>query len=338
MKLEELYSREHKRIAGDKHELSDFRADVLRWALFEIPERVATGVTAMPCKDDAPSIIGEWRNGDKKRWIIALEEGSHALNWASIAMRAANLHRDNADTSILAVRTSGQTPIPRPEWGSVATEIDEVQISGALSIVTLDSDLLARIYAAWELYTQACQGDITYEPDDVVRFAARRFQGWYDALRSGKFGKGGAEGAPESGEVLEPLLGPPPELSSCPAATASSTAPAHASSPAPMAAPAPAPEKAAAHMPAAEAPCSTQMEPVPADAAAPSIVQESAPDSSTGETSSAKPASFPVLLPAPAPLPPSPPPSVTSAVSVVSPANVLRPRPHVQTPKFTKAS
>jgi hypothetical protein len=183
MMLVELYSRVLKRHLEDQRELADFRADVLRWALYEVPARVNAGFLAMPSTNDAPSFISEWRNGDSKRWMIVLEQGSHTLNWLSVAVRAADLQREHPGTVTLAVRTAGQPAIPRPEWGLVGSEIEDVQRSGALHIVTLTVEQLARIYAIWELYTQACQGDIPHEPDSVVRFASQRFQQWYASLR-----------------------------------------------------------------------------------------------------------------------------------------------------------
>ena len=65
-----------------------------------------------------------------------------------------------------------------------------------MRIVTLDHDVLSRVYATWELYTQACQGDIPHEPDSVLRFAAQRLQAWYASLRGEK----------TADQVHEPLM------------------------------------------------------------------------------------------------------------------------------------
>lgn len=238
MMLVELYSRERKMLLEDQRELSDYRGDVLRWALLEVPTRVSSGVKVSRLQDGLASFVAEWAGEESKRWLIVIEEGSHALNWRSIAARAVALHREKAGTTTIAVRIAGQPAIPQASWGMVGPEIEEAERTKALRIVTLSPDVVARVYAGWELYTQACQGDIPHDPDAVVRFTAQRLQSWYSSLRGAKSSEELHDVA-VSGDILAPLpdtpadkvaAAPAPSIA-VPAALAAPTAPAVAAAP-----------------------------------------------------------------------------------------------------------
>lgn len=181
MMLVELFAREKKQM--DARELAEYRGDVLRWALLDVPTRVASGIVAKPCRTESASFVAEWKAKDDKQWLIVLEEGSHALSWRSIATRAIARKGEDENVSTLAFRIAGQPQIPQDGWAIVGPEIEQAVKSAALRLVNMSSETLARVYACWELYTQACQGDIPHEPDAVVRFTAQRLQAWYSSLR-----------------------------------------------------------------------------------------------------------------------------------------------------------
>jgi hypothetical protein len=48
MMLVELFAYEHKRLLDDPRELEDYRSNVLRWALLDVPTHVSTGVSVHP--------------------------------------------------------------------------------------------------------------------------------------------------------------------------------------------------------------------------------------------------------------------------------------------------
>lgn len=206
MMLVELYSRERKLIQDDPRELADYRGDVLRWAMLEVPLKVNSGISVMRLRDGVPAFVAEWtaEGAEPKRWFIVIEEGSHALNWRSIASRAVALYREKPGTTTIAVRIAGQPAIPQASWGMVGPEIEEAEHMKALRIVTLTADVLSRVYAGWELYTQACQGDIPHDPDAVVRFTGQRLQSWYASLRGAKTSEEIHDGA-APGQILAPL-------------------------------------------------------------------------------------------------------------------------------------
>ncbi|MFZ4764148.1 MAG: hypothetical protein ACOYMN_04270 [Roseimicrobium sp.] len=186
MMLVELYSQERKALLADPRELADYRFDVLRWALLDVPARMPTGVTAAVSRMDVPAFVSEWKNKEDKRWFLVLEEGTNALTWRAITRRAIKLRQEDAKSATVAIRIAGQLPLPQASWTSVGPEIEAAQRDGALYIITLAPDVLSRVYAVWELYTQACQGDIPHEPDAVLRFGAQRLQSWYASLRGEK--------------------------------------------------------------------------------------------------------------------------------------------------------
>jgi hypothetical protein len=320
MMLVELFSREHKRLLDDPRELSDYRPDVLRWALLDVPSRVSSGVTVHPYGESAVSFVADWKEGDSKRWVIVIEEGAHALNWRTITNRAVTLHRQSEGTVTLAIRTATQPTLPRPHWGMVGPEMEEAERTRALRVVTLTADQLARIYATWELYTQACQGDIPHEPDAVVRFAAQRFQSWYASLR----GEKSAEEKHDTGQIPGEILAPLPEPAGVDSSILAGRAPA-ASPQVSAAVPFAAPANATALAPTMEVEEPAQ---IGHSSTAPHL--QPAPDRSTSSAPLAVPAtkSAPLAIPVTGPAPlyqPTPAAPATTATPKPFPAPTIAP-------------
>lgn len=296
MMLVELFAHERKALLADPRELTDYRYDVLRWALLDVPSRMATGVTAAVSRMDVPAFAAEWTDKADKKWFIVLEEGNNALTWRAITRRAIKLHEENARASTLVVRIKDQMEIPQSSWVAVRPEMEEAQKSGAMRIVTLEHDVLSRVYAAWELYTQACQGDIPHEPDSVLRFAAQRLQAWFASLRGEK----------TADQMHEPLMAdetvaeaPKADAAPMPVVAVAPSAPTVSAPAAPAAPVAP----SAAAVAAATLP--KPPNPAPAPPIAPAVAPVTLP----------KP-------PSPAPVSPALPEKVESAPQVEAPATV----------------
>ena len=117
------------------------------------------------------------------RDTVVLEDGTHVATWRAIAKRSEALKLDKEEPALtIALRLASHPEIPQPSWERVGPEIRSAQRQG-LCIVTVDRTTTSEIYAAWELYTKACQGDIPpFKPDDVILFIAQRLQKWWAAL------------------------------------------------------------------------------------------------------------------------------------------------------------
>jgi hypothetical protein len=306
MMLVELYERERKRLLDDPRELAAYRTDVLRWALLDVPTRINSGFTVSASRGNAPSFVADWMDPASKHWVFVIEEGSHALNWRTIAAQANALHKVDSGTTAVAVRIATQPALP-------VAEVEQAERNQAMQSVILTPDQLARVYAAWELYAQACQGDIPHEPDAVVRFAAQRFQSWFAALRGAKSTEEIHVHASAPGEILQEL----PEKKAEPSAAAapSGTSP---SVPAPST---PAPATPPPPTPTTPPPPAPTTPPPPAPTTPPSPVPPPAPSTPPS------PAPVPAPTPPPPPSPTTPPPPSPTTPPPPSPTTPPPPAP-----------
>ena len=179
--LIEMLDESKKQIASTSPIYQQFRQDVFRWSLLDVPARTASAFTVKANKFDALGFEIEWNSKSKRRFFV-LEDSAHVTTWKSIAKRAEELKSDaEAPAVTIALRLPSHPDIPQPSWQSAAPEIKAATHS-SLCISRVHQEIVAEIYAAWELYTKACQGDITSSPEEVVLVAGQRFDSWWTSL------------------------------------------------------------------------------------------------------------------------------------------------------------
>ncbi|HSI64438.1 MAG TPA: hypothetical protein VLE43_15020, partial [Candidatus Saccharimonadia bacterium] len=181
MTLAELFAEERHSIETDPREAKDFRADALRWALLSVPTKAEANFKATPSRTDVPSYTAEWKGKNGSHRYIVLEPSSHALVWQAIVRKAQALRAENPDVGVLALRIEGQGAVPQDNQAARTQAINS-SAKDLFRVFTLKPGELSKIYAGWELYLQACQGDIDYTAEQVLTFVFEHLAPWYTSL------------------------------------------------------------------------------------------------------------------------------------------------------------
>ena len=108
---------------------------------------------------------------------FAFEGGDNNARWRAIAREAIALSGSAKHFGAVVFRTPDLKPIPRPTWGVAATQVNEAQNRG-LRVVALSLDEVCELHAARELYSNALQGNISYEAGEVLEWLKNKFRPW----------------------------------------------------------------------------------------------------------------------------------------------------------------
>jgi hypothetical protein len=185
--LADLFAIEANKIRANEA-LHRYNQDCLMWfaqALAEGYNRVAIHKTR------ERYFAVQWAWPDLSIYF-AFESGDHNARWRAIAREAIELASSAKRFGALVFRTPDLKPIPRPTWGVAKTQISEAQKKG-LRIVSLSLDEVCELHAARELYSNALQGNINYDPADVLKWLKERFQPWLDRYSKSAVQEGHSE-------------------------------------------------------------------------------------------------------------------------------------------------
>jgi hypothetical protein len=119
-----------------------------------------------------------WEWPDRSTYF-AFEAGHHHARWGAIAREATKLASNGGGTvNSIVFRTPDLKPIPGPNWTMARELIDDAQVHG-LYIVPLTIDEVCNLHAAREFYSNALQGNVDFQPTEVLRFLRERFTPWF---------------------------------------------------------------------------------------------------------------------------------------------------------------
>ncbi len=147
----------------------DYSPDILHWFIETLPDR------AHPARQSCVSFPLKWSLSASDIIYICLEEGAHHFKWKAIAQESQRLSKQVSTRKCMALRTSEQELIPRKTWKAIGPIVRNAQATN-LEIRILSREETADIYAAWALYSKACQGDIDHATEDVLRFCRQQLR------------------------------------------------------------------------------------------------------------------------------------------------------------------
>ncbi len=188
--LADLFAIEVNKIRTNKV-LHHYNQDCLMWfaqALAEGYENVAIR------KPDNRYFAVQWAWQDRSIYF-AFESGDHHARWGAIARESIGLAGSARRFGAVVFRTPDLTPIPRPTWGAAKIQIEDAEMKG-LRIVPLSLDEVCELHAARELYSNALQGNICYDPVEVLQWLKTRFEPWLDRYSRSRFVRSPSEGRP----------------------------------------------------------------------------------------------------------------------------------------------
>jgi hypothetical protein len=118
---------------------------------------------------------------DGRKVYFGFEAGHHFKRWQAIQQEAGRYHAADTASKVVFFRTPELRFIPGPGWKS-APEIAAAK-RAYLHIIVLGRDTMAELYAAYDLYLDAIEGNIPFKADEVIAFIRRRLTPVWERIR-----------------------------------------------------------------------------------------------------------------------------------------------------------
>jgi hypothetical protein len=215
--LADLFAVEVNNIRANKA-LHRYNQDCLMWFV----QALAEGYDSVAIRKTAGRYFTvQWSWSDRSIYF-AFEAGDNNARWRAIAREGVELVGSGKRFAALVFRTPDLKAIPRPTWDVAKKQIEEAQKKG-LRIVPLSPDEVCELHAARELYSNALQGNISYEAAEVLHWLKSRFEPWFDRYSQSAVKESQSEGPPpaartrnnreQNNERSEPATRPKTDLS-----------------------------------------------------------------------------------------------------------------------------
>jgi hypothetical protein len=173
--MAELFAVEVNKVRANKA-LHQYNQDCLMWFAAVLAEGYKN-IAIRKTRERYFTVQWAWPDGTIN---FAFEGGDNNARWRAIAREAVALAPGSPKRfGALVFRTPDLKPIPRPTWGVAKTQIDEAQKRG-LRVVSLSVDDVCHLHGARELYSNARQGNINYEADEILQWLKVQFEPWFD--------------------------------------------------------------------------------------------------------------------------------------------------------------
>ncbi len=119
---------------------------------------------------------------DEQVLYFGFEGGAHWKRWEAITREAGRIHQRYPKTRFVLFRTPELPPIPGAGW-SIAPEI-EAAGKRFLHVLRLDKAELFQVYAGYDLYLDAVEGNVPFDPSRVVSFVGRQLSPLWERIRA----------------------------------------------------------------------------------------------------------------------------------------------------------
>jgi hypothetical protein len=172
--LTDLFAIEVNKIRSNKA-LCRYNQDCLMW----FAEALAVGHKDVEIRKVRRRYFTiQWAWPDRSIYF-AFEGGDNNARWRGIAKEAVTLTGSAERSGAIVFRTPDLSAIPRTTWKEAKVQINEAQKKG-FRIVPLSLDEVCELHAARELYSNALQGNISYDPPEVLTWLKARFGPWFE--------------------------------------------------------------------------------------------------------------------------------------------------------------
>ena len=167
--------------------------DALFWLVQEVACR--QGVAFKKFKSTRGYLVARW-DVDGRKVYFGFEAGHHFRRWQAIQQEAGRYHAADASSKVVFFRTPELRFIPGSGWKS-APEITAAK-RGYLHILVIGRETMAQLYAAYDLYLDAAEGNLPFKTDQVTAFIRSRLKPVWDRILEPAPDKWGGE-PPEAG-------------------------------------------------------------------------------------------------------------------------------------------
>lgn len=143
-----------------------FDPDVLFWLVRDVA-RELPGIVVEQHKSKKGYFLLRWK-GEGVQVYFGFEAGSNWSRWSAINREAGRLCEGTPGVKALFFRTPELKEIPSPTW-KCAPRLRESRAK-CLHILTLNKREMGAIYASYDLFSDAAEGNIPFERDEVLAF------------------------------------------------------------------------------------------------------------------------------------------------------------------------
>jgi hypothetical protein len=192
LELEDLFQTYVNKIKTQPKRLV-FDPDALFWLVQEVGCK--PGAAFKKFKSTRGYLVARW-DVDGRKVYFGFESGHHFKRWQAIQQEAARYHVADTSSKVVFFRTPELGFIPGPGWKS-APELAAAK-RAYLHIMIISRDTMAELYAAYDLYLDAAEGNIAFKTDKVIAFIRDRLKHVWDRILEPAPGKW-SSGPPETG-------------------------------------------------------------------------------------------------------------------------------------------
>jgi hypothetical protein len=159
-----------------KPALQQYNQDCLMW----FAKFLVTGFDSVKVANSAQRYFSvQWEWPDRSTYF-AFEAGYNNARWRAIANEATRLASNGVGAiNSIVFRTPDLKQIPGANWNTARQVIDNARHHG-LWIVSLTIDEVCKLHAAREFYSNALQGNVDFQPAEVLGFLRERFTPWFE--------------------------------------------------------------------------------------------------------------------------------------------------------------
>jgi hypothetical protein len=153
-----------------------FDPDILYWLVHDVGILKDERIEKISSKKGYFSL--RWVKGEQNIYF-GFEGGSNWSRWRSINTEASNYHHSEKNFKVVFFRTPELKPIPG-QW-QIAPQLIAAR-QEYLHILVLDRDAMAELYAAYDLYAAAVEGNIPFSGDQVLTFVRNKLKNFWDQV------------------------------------------------------------------------------------------------------------------------------------------------------------
>jgi hypothetical protein len=171
------YYREYIRKLKSQPRRMVFDPDILTWLVREVIRDSA--VTVKPLRSRKGYFTLQWKHKDQSVYF-GFEAGSHWSRWNAICREAQRCFESDRKSKVVFFRTPELKSIPG-RW-KIAPQINKAR-QQYLHVIALSKADMAELYAAYDFYAAAREGDVPFSSEDVVGFIRIQLQPFRTRIR-----------------------------------------------------------------------------------------------------------------------------------------------------------
>ncbi|MEJ2166087.1 MAG: hypothetical protein P8X90_11190 [Desulfobacterales bacterium] len=175
--------------------------DILTWLVREvIPD---PDIAVKPFRSHKGYFTVHWKHKGQNVYF-GFESGSHWSRWKAISREAQRYFESDKQSKAVLFRTPELKAIPG-QW-KIAPQINKAK-QQYLHVFDLSRTDMAELYAAYDLYAAAREGDVPFSPADVIEFIRVQLKSFWTRIREAdptRWKPAAGVDAPEPAEPAEP--------------------------------------------------------------------------------------------------------------------------------------